>query len=153
MEIAKDMKKDVLITIKGTQRVGGESDVIEMMTTGRFYRKNKLYYISYEETEATGYEGCRTTLKVGPNDKVTMTRFGPSRSQLIVEQGVRHQCQYDTGYGAMTIGVNTRHLLADLNDQGGDIEIDYAIEIDHAIAGRNVFQIQVKEAQGLSLKQ
>ena len=87
MEIAKDMKKDVLITIKGTQRVGGESDVIEMMTTGRFYRKNKLYYISYEETEATGYEGCRTTLKVGPNDKVTMTRFGPSRSQLIVEQG------------------------------------------------------------------
>ena len=82
MEIAKDMKKDVLITIKGTQRVGGESDVIEMMTTGRFYRKNKLYYISYEETEATGYEGCRTTLKVGPNDKVTMTRFGPSRSQL-----------------------------------------------------------------------
>ena len=54
MEIAKDMKKDVLITIKGTQRVGGESDVIEMMTTGRFYRKNKLYYISYEETEATG---------------------------------------------------------------------------------------------------
>ena len=59
MEIAKDMKKDVLITIKGTQKVGGESDVIEMMTTGRFYRKNKLYYISYEETEATGYEGCK----------------------------------------------------------------------------------------------
>ena len=49
-----DMKKDVLITVKGTQRVSGETDVTEMMTTGRFYRKNKLYYISYEETEATG---------------------------------------------------------------------------------------------------
>ena len=119
MEIAKDMKKDVLITIKGTQRVGGESDVIEMMTTGRFYRKNKLYYISYEETEATGYEGCRTTLKVGPNDKVTMTRFGPSRSQLIVEQGVRHQCQYDTGYGAMTIGVMGDSFESTLSDRGG----------------------------------
>ena len=45
-----DMKKDVLITVKGTQRVSGETDVTEMMTTGRFYRKNKLYYISYEET-------------------------------------------------------------------------------------------------------
>ena len=43
-----DMKKDVLITVKGTQRVSGETDVTEMMTTGRFYRKNKLYYISYE---------------------------------------------------------------------------------------------------------
>ena len=56
-------------------------------------------------------------------------------------------------YGAMTVGVNTRHLLAELDDQGGDIEIDYAIEIDHAIAGRNIFQIKVKEADGISLKQ
>ena len=29
-----DMKKDVLITVKGTQRVSGETDVTEMMTTG-----------------------------------------------------------------------------------------------------------------------
>lgn len=65
MENTKDMKKDVLITIKGTQKIGNEKDVIEMVTTGRFYRKNQMYYISYEETEATGYEGCRTTLKVG----------------------------------------------------------------------------------------
>ena len=36
--------------------------------------------------------------------------------------------------------MNTRHLLAELDDQGGDIEIDYAIEIDHAIAGRNIFK-------------
>ena len=91
METTKDMKKDVLITIRGTQQVNEEKDVVEMITTGRYYRKNGLYYISYEETEATGYEGCRTTLKIGPNDKVTMTRFGPSRSQLIVQQGVRHQ--------------------------------------------------------------
>ena len=53
----------------------------------------------------------------------------------------------------MTIGVNTRHLLTELDDRGGDIEIDYAIEIDHAIAGRNIFQIKVKEADGISLKQ
>ena len=60
---------------------------------------------------------------------------------------------YNTPYGAMAIGVNTRHLLADLTDQGGDIEIDYAIEVDHALAGRNVFQIKVTENQGESLRQ
>ena len=62
---------------------------------------------------------------------------------------------YNTPYGAMTIGVNTRHLLARLTDQGGDIEVDYSVEVDHAIAGRNVFRINVKEAAiGLgSLKQ
>ena len=137
MEIAKDMKKDVLITIKGTQRVGGESDVIEMMTTGRFYRKNKLYYISYE--------GCRTTLKVGPNDKVTMTRFGPSRSQLIVEQGVRHQCQYDTGYGAMTIGVMGDSFESTLSDRGGLLRFGYTLDIEATVASENTVSITVKE--------
>ena len=34
METTKDIKKDVLITIKGTQKVGNEKDVIEMMYAG-----------------------------------------------------------------------------------------------------------------------
>ena len=48
----------------------------------------------------------------------------------------------------MTIGVNTRHLLARLTDQGGDIEVDYSVEVDHALAGRNIFRINVREARG-----
>ena len=145
MEAQNDMKKDVLITIKGTQKVAGDEDVIEMMTTGRFYRKNKLYYISYEETEATGYAGCRTTLKVGPRDKVTMTRFGPSRSQLIVEQNVRHQCQYDTGYGAMTIGVMGSVFESTLGENGGKLTFGYTLDIETTVASENVVEITVKE--------
>lgn len=145
METTKDMKKDVLITIQGTQRVGKDKDSIEMMTTGRFYRKNNLYYISYEETEATGYDGCRTTLKIGPHDKVTMTRFGPSRSQLIVEQGVRHQCQYDTGYGAMTIGVMGNQFESTLNDRGGKLFFGYTLDIEATVATENTIEITVKE--------
>ena len=90
------MKKDVVITIQGTQTVGNESEEVELFTTGRFYKKDSQYYLAYEETEATGFDVCRTTLKISPNQKVTMTRFGRSRSQLIVEKGVRHQCSYET---------------------------------------------------------
>ena len=145
METTKDMKKDVLITIRGTQQVNEEKDVVEMITTGRYYRKNGLYYISYEETEATGYEGCRTTLKIGPNDKVTMTRFGPSRSQLIVQQGVRHQCQYDTGYGAMTIGVMGNRFESSLSDRGGEVKFGYTLDIEATVASENTVSVHVKE--------
>ena len=145
METTKDMKKDVLITIRGTQQVNEEKDVVEMITTGRYYRKNGLYYISYEETEATGYEGCRTTLKIGPNDKVTMTRFGPSRSQLIVQQGVRHQCQYDTGYGAMTIGVMGNRFESSLSDRGGELKFGYTLDIEATVASENTVSVHVKE--------
>ena len=145
METTKDMKKDVLITIRGTQQVNEEKDVVEMITTGRYYRKNGLYYISYEETEVTGYEGCRTTLKIGPNDKVTMTRFGPSRSQLIVQQGVRHQCQYDTGYGAMTIGVMGNRFESSLSDRGGELKFGYTLDIEATVASENTVSVHVKE--------
>ena len=85
---------------------------------------------------------------------MTLLRVGEFNSQMVFQEGRRHLAMYNTPYGSMTIGVNTRHLHADLTERGGDIEIDYAIEIDHTVAGRNVFQIKIKEAApGCSLKQ
>lgn len=46
---------------------------------------------------------------------------------MVFQEGRRHLAMYNTPYGSMTIGVNTRHLLADLTERGGDIEIDYAM--------------------------
>ena len=148
------MEKDVVISIKGMQRYeDAPPDTIELVTEGRLARDGSgSYTLSYQESELTGLEGTLTTIQVD-GEQVTLMRVGEFTSQMVFQEGRRHLSMYNTPYGAMAIGVNTRHLLADLNDQGGDIEIDYAIEIDHAIAGRNVFQIQVKEAQGLSLKQ
>ena len=92
-------------------------------------------------------DGTLTTFQIEP-ERVTLLRVGEFNSQMVFQEGRRHMSMYNTPYGAMTIGVNTRHLLAELDDQGGEIEIDYAIEIDHSVAGRNTFQINVKEAEG-----
>jgi len=81
-------------------------------------------------------------------EQVTLMRVGEFNSQMVFQEGRRHLSMYNTPYGAMTIGVNTRHLLAKLTDQGGDIEVDYAVEVDHALAGRNIFRINVREAEG-----
>ena len=119
------MEKDVIISIKGTQKYdGGEPGAVELVTAGRLAQDEAGYTLSYQESELTGLEGRR------------------------------HLSMYNTPYGAMAIGVNTRHLLAELDDHGGNIEIDYCIEVDHAVASRNIFCIQFKEAEGSgSLKQ
>ena len=147
------MEKDVVISIKGIQKYEGQdSDTIELVTEGRLTRDEGVYTLSYQESELTGLEGTLTTIQV-EGEQVTLMRVGEVNSQMVFQEGRRHLSMYNTPYGAMAIGVNTRHLLAELTDQGGDIEIDYAIEVDHAIAGRNIFQIKVKEAEGISLKQ
>ena len=145
------MEKDVVISIKGIQKYENtDPDVIELVTAGRLTRVGESYTLSYQESELTGLEGTLTTIQV-EGEQVTLMRAGEVNSQMVFQEGRRHLSMYNTPYGAMAIGVNTRHLLADLTDQGGDIEIDYAIEIDHALAGRNVFQIKVSENQGGSL--
>ena len=147
------MEKDVVISIKGMQQYeDADPDTIELVTAGRLQKEGESYTLSYQESEVTGLEGTLTTFQI-EKDRITLMRVGEVNSQMVFEEGRRHLSMYDTPYGALSIGVNTRRLLADLNDQGGDIEIDYAIEIDHAIAGRNIFQIKVKEANGISLKQ
>ena len=109
-----------MITIKGTQFADNEQDSVELTTVGRLYRRGEAYYICYNESEATGFDGAKTTLKVEGDRRVTMRRTGENmRSQLIIEKGERHQCFYDTGYGAMMLGISGDDIISCLNDSGG----------------------------------
>ena len=56
---------EALIKIRGIQRVDGDNDVVELLTTGFFSKGKDGYLISYEESEATGFEGALTTLGFG----------------------------------------------------------------------------------------
>lgn len=147
------MEKDVVISIKGMQEyMDAAPDSIELVTAGRLSKGETGYILTYRESELTGLNDTVTTIQVeGP--QVTMLRTGEVNAQMIFQAGRRHLSMYDTPFGAMSIGVNTRRLSARLDDKGGDIEIDYAIEVDHALAGRNIFKISVKEPDGLHLKQ
>ena len=148
------MEKDVVISIKGMQQcVDSDPDTIELVTAGRPHREGESYTLSYQESELTGLDGTLTTIQV-EGEQVTLMRVGEFNAQMVFQEGRRHLSMYNTPYGAMAIGVNTRHLLAELDDHGGNIEIDYCIEVDHAVASRNIFCIQFKEAEGSgSLKQ
>ncbi len=140
------MEKDVIISIKGMQMgEDQEPDTIELVTEGRLEQDDHGYTLSYQETELTGLEGTLTTFHV-EGDRITLMRVGEVSSQMVFERGRRHLSMYNTPYGAMTIGVNTRAMSAELSERGGRIEIDYALEIDHAVAGTNTFLIDIKEA-------
>ena len=82
-----------------------------------------------------------------------MMRQGEVYSQMVFRQGKRHLSHYRTPYGEMTIGVNARHVLVDMDETGGELELDYDIEMNHVLSGRNVFAIHVEPSHGGSLKQ
>lgn len=143
------MNEDFLIRIDGRMEQGGESDQVELMTRGSFVRRGGSFFITYKESEATGYSGCTTTVKVAEDaGKVAMLRFGPAASQLIIEKGTRHLCHYETGYGSMTLGVAADEIESRLSDEGGQVKFSYTLDADQdTVLSRNLVTITVKRAE------
>lgn len=138
------MEQNVILSIRGQQIIDNEEpEVTELVTEGTLSRSGEGYTLRYQESELTGLEGTQTTFQI-EQGRVTLLREGQVNSQMVFEEGRRHLSLYDTPYGALSIGINTRRMKVKLGETGGDIEIDYAIEIDHAVAGQNLFQINVK---------
>lgn len=136
--------KEVKIIIKGKQTsVEGEVNNIEMVTEGKFYKKNDIYYIVYDESEITGMEGSTTTLKIDGN-KVLMKRFGSNTSKLIFEKGNKHISEYETIYGNMPIEVITSKADIDISDSGkGRIDLAYRLDISGVLESSNKLSIEM----------
>ena len=140
------MKEDYLITIHGTMEQNGDSDSVKLMTRGSFIRRGGSFFITYKETETTGYQGCVTTVKVEGSHKVSMLRFGPAPSQLVIEKGRRHVCHYETGEGSLSLGVAADMIDSCLSDKGGRVRFSYLLDVDSNSVSRNIVDITVKPA-------
>ena len=143
-EIMDSIKKDVVITIVSRQKFEGcEPDQIDLITTGRLYGRGGKFYISYEESELTGMEGSRTTLKIEP-DQITMTRTGTYPSQMRFAEHKREVGLYQTEMGSVAVSTHTSKLTSSIDENGGALAIDYTVEIDAALAGVHQFELSVR---------
>ena len=140
------MTDNVIISIKGKQLYAESSpDEIELVTPGTLKRDGLGgFTVSYQESELTGLEGTTTKLHIH-GGKVTLLREGNINSQMVFEEGRRHLSMYETPYGSLSVGINTRRMRSTVGETGGDLEIDYAIEIDNLLAGQNLFRMNVKK--------
>lgn len=143
------MEENVIISIRGSQLYEGQDpDVTELVTAGTLRREKEGYTIAYQETELTGLEGTTTKLHIeGP--RVTLLRQGGINSQMVFEVGRKHLSMYETPYGSLAVGIETRRLKNTVGETGGELEIDYAIEVDNLLAGKSQFQLNVKKKPGL----
>ena len=138
------MKKDYLICIDGKMEQDGDSDHIQLKTRGGFVFKDGNFFITYEESQTTGYAGCTTTVKIAQDSsRVAMLRYGPAASQLIIEKGVRHVCHYETGTGALSLGVAADESCCELTPTGGQAIFSYTLDSGTQEISRNIVTITV----------
>jgi len=139
------MKENYLITIDGFMTVGDDTDTVSLTTVGSFYKKNGKYYIIYKETEATGFQGCTTTLKVWDGG-VSMTRYGEmANSTLIIEKGAMNMCNYQTVAGPIVLDINGIDIVNNLDETGGQLTFEYSLNSSGMLISDNKVNVTVKE--------
>ena len=137
------LKDDYDINIIGRQAWEEDQGEITLNTTGAYTYRGGARFIAYKEYDTEDPKVSYTSvLKVEPGN-VTMMRSGSS-TRLILEQGRRHLCLYDTGYGTLTLGVFTSELSTSLGEAGGRIDIKYTLDIDSNLSSSNEITVEVK---------
>lgn len=138
------MKKNVKIKLLSKQFDGDEKNIIELISEGTYMHKGSKSIIAYEETEATGMEGTRTTIYVHNDRLLTLVREGAVYSKMIIEAGKKHHCQYQTPYGMLNVGVSAMNIVSSLGDNGGKLDFSYVIDVDSSYVGDFRISLDVK---------
>ncbi len=138
------MKQEVVLSIRGKQSyVDQEPEVIELVTEGVLEQTSDGWDLRYEESDLTGLEGVTTSFRVEPQ-KITLTRSGRLNSQMVFQEGVFHDSLYQVEFGALMITVCASQVKADLNLEGGTIDLVYGIEIEQNAAGEIDYHLEIK---------
>lgn len=135
---------NAVIKITGVQGASQpDAETIELVTDGVYCRTENGYQIYYVESEITGLEGTTTTVDI-TQDSVTVERRGMLNTKMVFRPGEKSRFLYDTRYGAATMGIETRKLNASFDDLGGELSIDYVVNMEHTVASRNILNMSVR---------
>ena len=136
------MKQDVLITLRGTQKIGNDDpETVELITRGILRERNGKFSISYTETELTGTPGVITTFFIPHSKRVVLSREGPIRSKMVFVEGEKDEALYDLGFGSLLIGIQAHNIDVALSQDGGTIRIDYTVEVEQSHTSRNNYDL------------
>jgi len=142
-----------MLKIIGKQFSGDEAEEqMEFVTEGKLYEKNGATYLIYEESEFSGFPGCKTSLKL-KGDTIRLKRIGDGTEygmEIEFKEGQRFSSKYDTPYGPIGMEVLTDSVTNDLSPEGyGKIGVKYQVSLGGMAEGRNELNIEVIGDQGV----
>lgn len=117
-------------------------DTIEFTTAGQMSSRGGITRITYDETELSGMEGCRTMITImGP--KIKMQRSGkdlPNGTIMEFEKGKRYHGLYETPYGNIGMEILTNSVTFEGENK---IAVDYSLSLQGFVESRNELEIEV----------
>lgn len=140
-------EKKVTLLLRSVQTLEeGEAPAVEQTLSGFLRQEDGELILTYREAGGeNGLEGVQTTLRHAAG-QVTLLREGPWRSQMVFQEGLRHSSRYETPYGALPLNITTHRVRSSLTEAGGELELEYDMELAGQSAGQTHFHLTVRES-------
>ena len=136
---------NVQIAVSGLREADGDRDEISFITQGGFAPTPVGGVITYTDP-GEGMEGTVTTVTVTAR-QITIENRGAMNSRLIVEPGVTHACQYDTGCGILTMEITGETVENRLQDFPKTLLFIYTLSIGGGVS-RHTMKLELRPTIG-----
>lgn len=135
------MTKDVLVSISGlhtdiTESLPDngqqeENPPIEVVMPASYFCKNGKHYVIYDEVVEGIPETIKNKIKITGTDCVEIMKTGAAGSHMIFEKDKKNLTCYQTPYGQMLVGVETRQMDVVVTDKNIDVFIRYELDVNY----------------------
>lgn len=133
--------------VLGQELDDGEPVMMKLTTEAEVKIEDGRFTVTYDETEATGLEGSRTSITFLENEPnlVSIIRSGSFRTAIVVEERKHHTCVYETPYMPFEVCTYGRRVDNALTLDGGYLYIDYVVEIKGGLAQHTELDVSLRK--------
>ena len=138
------MKPVKIRIISSVKDENGRQQPSEQICFGRMAEKNGTNYVFYEESEVTGLEGTKTTIKWN-DERIIILRNGTLDHRQEFCQGLVDKSLYQTPYLKIPLETATKYLYTGFRKGVWNLEIEYSLSHSGQPYGDMKILIEIEE--------
>lgn len=142
------MNREVELVLSGLHDTEGTSDkdAVETAQAAQYFKRNDSHYLLYEET-VEGFDGaCKSRIKFR-DDLLELTRQGAMEMHMIFEENKRHTVPYNTPYGQMMLGIETRRVQVEEQEDQIRVTVEYTLDQEGEPFSESCLKLHIREKQ------
>ena len=140
------MNREVELVLSGLHDAEGASDkdAVETAQTAQYFKRNDSHYLLYEE-DMEGFDGiCKSRIKFRDN-LLELTRQGAVEMHMIFEENKRHVVPYNTPYGQLMLGIETRRVQVEEQEDQICVTVEYILKKKRKHFSESSLKLHIRE--------
>lgn len=139
------MTEERILKITDIASDGETTEKVEMESTCTYYGTEDNYTVEFDEIFAEDMKS-HTILRVKNGNCAHLLRQGSVNTELIIEQGVRHNCAYSTPYGELMVGITATDFISEMKADGLRLQMNYTVDFYGEINQTKQMTVEVGKA-------